>query len=195
MAPILSERYERALVYAHQLHRAQKRRGTEIPYITHLLSVSSLVLEHGGDEDEAIAALLHDGPEDQGGLATLAEIRERFGDRVAEIVAGCTDSYEDPKPPWRPRKEAYLAHLQDAPPSARLVASADKLHNARSVLADHRVIGDAIWDRFNAPREGTLWYYRSLVCTLRKAGSSPLLDELDRVVGELERLGTGPAEG
>ena len=150
--------------------------------------MAALVLEQGGDEDLAIAALLHDAVEDQGGPATREVIRARFGDRVTAIVDGCTDADTQPKPPWRARKEAYLAHLPDASADVRLVSAADKLHNARSVLADYRQVGDALWARFRGGKVGTLWYYRALVTAYRAAGSSPLVEELDRTVTELERL-------
>jgi (p)ppGpp synthase/HD superfamily hydrolase len=181
-----TEKFENALEYAARLHRDQRRKGTDIPYITHLLAVASLVGENGGTEDEVIAALLHDGPEDQGGLPTLEDIRAHFGDEVAEIVDGCTDTYEDPKPPWRERKERYLAHLAGAPDSVRLVSSADKLHNARAVLSDYRTVGEDLWSRFNGGKEGTLWYYRAVVDTLQ--GGGPIVEELDRVVVELGTL-------
>ena len=179
------------MVYAAQLHAGQVRKGSGTPYIAHLLAVTSLVLECGGDEDEAIGALLHDAAEDQGGEATLAEIRRRFGPAVAEIVEGCSDTMATPKPPWRARKEAFLARLPHASPSARLVSTADKLHNARTILADLRTVGDAVWDRFQGGKEGTLWYHRSLVEILRGDGSDPLAEELDRVVSEIERLARG----
>src|ERR671932_1999797 len=136
------EKFEKALLYATRLHRDQTRKGTDTPYITHLLAVAAIVGENGGTEDEVVAALLHDSPEDQGGRERLKEIRERFGDAVAEIVDGCTDTYEDPKPAWQPRKEAYVEHVSTAPPSVRLVSAADKLHNARSILADLRAVGE-----------------------------------------------------
>ena len=180
------EKFENALEYAARLHRDQVRKGTGIPYITHLLAVASIVGENGGTEDEVVAALLHDGPEDQGGEATLELVRARFGDEVAEIVDGCTDTYEAKKPPWRERKERYLAHLAVAPDSVRLVSSADKLHNARSVLSDYRTLGEDLWTRFNGGKEGTLWYYRAVVNTLR--GGGLIVEELDRVVTELEGL-------
>lgn len=179
------------MVYAAQLHAGQVRKGSGTPYIAHLLAVTSLVLEHDGDEDEATAALLHDAAEDQGGEATLAEIRRRFGPAVAEIVEGCSDTMATPKPPWRARKEAFLARLPQASPSVRLVSTADKLHNARTILADLRTAGDAVWDRFQGGKEGTLWYYRSLVHILPGGGSDPLAEELDRVVSEIERLARG----
>jgi GTP pyrophosphokinase len=185
---MLSERFATALTLAASLHRAQRRKGTTIPYIAHLLAVAGLVLEHGGDEDEAIAGLLHDAVEDQGGAATLAEIERRFGSRVAAIVVGCSDTDTTPKPPWRARKEAYLTHLDSASASVRLVSAADKLHNARSLLADYRQIGEALWPRFTGGRDGTLWYYRALLERYRTHGDGPLVAELGRVVAELERL-------
>jgi (p)ppGpp synthase/HD superfamily hydrolase len=180
------EKFDHALVYASRLHRDQVRKGTSTPYITHLLAVASIVGENGGTEDEVVAALLHDAPEDQGGEATLQEIRDQFGDGVAEIVDGCTDTYETPKPPWRERKERYLAHLAGASGSVRLVSSADKLHNARTVLSDYRLLGEDLWTRFNGKKEGTLWYYRAVVDVLQ--GDSPIVEELDRTVSELETL-------
>lgn len=156
------------------------------------MAVAALVIEAGGNEDLAIAALLHDAVEDQGGKETLARIRRDFGDHVAGIVAGCSDADTMPKPPWRPRKEQYVERIQSAHPDIRLVSAADKLHNARSILADLRLLGDAVWERFTGRKDGTLWYYRSMVTALRKAGSDPrvdpLLAELDRAVSELERL-------
>jgi len=183
----LGDRFEQALLLATRLHAGQTRKETDIPYIGHLLAVTGMVLENGGDEDTAIAALLHDAIEDQGDQITLDEIRARFGDPVATIVAGCTDATTRPKPPWRGRKEAYLAHLRHASTAEQLVAAADKLHNARAILADYRVLGEALWGRFNGGREGTLWYYRALVEALRAAGPAALVDELARVVGEIER--------
>src|SRR5215210_4052097 len=180
------EKFENALEYASRLHRDQYRKGTSIPYITHLLAVASIVGENGGTEDEVVAALLHDAPEDQGGEARLRDIRDQFGDGVAEIVDGCTDTYETPKPPWRERKERYLAHLAGASESVRLVSSADKLHNARTVLSDYRLLGEDLWKRFNGGRDGTLWYYRAIVGSLRN--EDPVAEELDRVVTELECL-------
>ena len=181
-------RFEEALVYAASLHRDQTRKGSETPYVTHLLAVAAIVGENGGAEDEAIAALLHDAPEDRGGRERLKDIRRRFGGAVAEIVDGCTDTYEDPKPAWRPRKEAYVEHVSTAPPSVRLVSAADKLHNARSILADLRTVGDELWTRFTGGREGTLWYYRALVEAYAEPGSDAVVEELDRVVREIEAL-------
>src|SRR5215210_4381152 len=181
-----TEKFEKALVRASRLHRDQVRKGTDVPYITHLLAVASIVGENGGTEDEVVAALLHDAPEDQGGEVRLEEIRAHFGDEVAEIVDGCTDTYEDPKPPWRERKERYLAHLASATDSVRLVSSADKLHNARTVLADYRLVGEDLWTRFNGKKEGTLWYYRAVAEAL--PGEISIVGELDRVVSEIEDI-------
>jgi (p)ppGpp synthase/HD superfamily hydrolase len=185
---MLTQRYADALQLAWRLHDGQLRKGTPIPYVSHLLGVSGIALEHGANEDEAIAALLHDAVEDAGGLPTLELIRTRFGDAVAEIVDGCTDAYVEPKPKWRPRKEAYLAHLAEASPSVRLVSASDKLHNARSILADLRQHGDALWTRFTAGKPGSLWYYRALVKAFEAHGRTPLVDELDRTVTQIEAL-------
>ena len=190
---ILTERFEEALAFAARLHKTQLRKGTGVPYVSHLLAVASIALEHGADEDEAIAALLHDAVEDQGGGAARREIRRRFGERVARIVDGCTDAETTPKPPWRERKERYVAHVAGAPPSVRLVSAADKLHNARSTLADLRASGDAVWGRFKGGKEGTLWYYRSLVEAFRAHGATPLVEELARTVAEIESLAAGGA--
>jgi (p)ppGpp synthase/HD superfamily hydrolase len=159
-----------------------------VPYVSHLLAVCELTLEYGGDEDEAIAALLHDAIEDQGGAAARAEILREYGSRVTEIVDGCTDTDQSPKPAWRPRKEAYIRHVAQASASVRLVSACDKLHNARSLVMDYRTLGEDLWSRFTGGREGTLWYYRAMVNALRTAGVSPVIDELDRVVTELETL-------
>ena len=187
--PLLSARFAGALVYMVELHAQQARKATRIPYIGHLLSVAGLVLEDGGGEDEAIAALLHDAVEDQGGEKTLATIEQRFGHQVAAIVAACSDTTVKPKPPWRARKVAYLKHLLDVSPAARRVSLADKLHNARAILADYRAVGESLWQRFNASRDDTLWYYRELVNAFRESGTaSPMLYELQRVVAEIEQL-------
>ena len=185
----LSTRFEEALVFAHQLHAAQLRKGTGTPYVAHLLGVASIALEHGADEDEAIAALLHDAIEDQGGDTARQEIRTRFGERVTEIVDGCTDAETDPKPPWRERKEAYLAHLPEAPRSVLLVSASDKLYNARALLSDLRVHGETLWSRFQGGREGTLWYYRALADTYMRIGQHRnLVNEVQLTVTEIERL-------
>lgn len=184
----LTTRYQEALVYAAQLHALQTRKGNNTPYIAHLLSVSSLVLEAGGDEDQAIAALLHDAVEDQGGVKTLDEIRSRFGDHVADIVDSCTDAYTIPKPPWRERKEAYIAHVREATSNSRLVSLADKLHNARTILRDLQQDGDAVWGKFKGGRDGTLWYYQTLVSVFKETERGYLVDEFARVVAKISHL-------
>ena len=184
----LSSRFDRALVYASEIHRGQTRKGGSVPYIAHLLGVASIVLEHGATEDEAIGALLHDAAEDAGGHERIDDIRERFGDKVADIVDACSDTMVIPKPPWRKRKEDHIDHLKKASTSVRLVVAADKLYNAQSMIRDHRIHGDSLWSRFNAPKEDTVWFYRSVTEALRHAGPCPLIDELDRCVTELERV-------
>lgn len=184
----LSVRFTDALVFATELHANQTRKGGDVPYIAHLIGVASIALEHGANEDEAIAALLHDAIEDQGGEATRIEIRRRFGDTVTDIVNGCTDADTTPKPPWRQRKEAYIARLPKASTSVHLVSAADKLYNARSILTDYRLMGDAVWERFHGGKTGTLWYYRAVVEAFHAIESTPLVDELERVVLELENL-------
>lgn len=188
----LTARFSQALAYAVDLHATQVRKGSDVPYAAHLLAMAAIALENGADEDEAIAALLHDAVEDQGGAAAREEIRRRFGSRVAEIVDGCTDAEVIPKPPWRPRKENYLERLKQAGASVRLVCAADKLHNVRSLLQDCRLHGESHWQRFSGGRDGTLWYYRQAVDTLVAAGSTPLVDELVRAVAELERMASAP---
>ena len=186
--PKLGPRFEDALVYATQKHSGQMRKSSDVPYVAHVLSVAALVLEAGGDEDQAIAALLHDVVEDCGGAPVLVEIRERFGERVARIVDGCTDTDEDPKPPWRERKEHYLRHLQEGGEDVRLVSVADKLHNVRSIVSDYRRLGEKVWERFTGRREGTLWYYRALLEIYLAGRRTPQVEELERTVMELERL-------
>jgi (p)ppGpp synthase/HD superfamily hydrolase len=185
---LLSGRFIQALGYAARLHAHQVRKRTERPYIGHLLSVTSIVIEYGGDEEMAIAALLHDAVEDQGGVPRLREIRKKFGKRVAHIVDGCTDSYVEPKPPWMERKRAYVERVARESAEVRLVSAADKLSNVRETTHDLRVYGDAVFDRFTGKKEGTLWYYRALANEFRKVGNSPLAEELDRAVTELESL-------
>ena len=189
---MLTSRYEQALVFAHQVHREQKRKGTEIPYISHLIAVSSLVIEAGGNEDEAIAALLHDAIEDcpkeyPGYIDRLKEdIHWQFGKVVLKIVEHCSDTEEETKPPWRKRKEDYIRAIAKKPKDALLVSCADKLHNARAILSDYRVSGDELWERFNGGRD-SLWYYRELVIAFKAKGGipDPLLDELERTVHKL----------
>jgi (p)ppGpp synthase/HD superfamily hydrolase len=178
-----------ALVYALQAHEGQVRKGTDIPYSSHLLGVCSLVMEDGGGETEAIAALLHDAAEDHGGRERLEDIRRRFGARVADIVEACTDTFEDTKPPWGERKEAFIERLgAETDEGVLRVELADKLHNARAILRDYRQIGDELWARFTADPDGILWYYRSLLDAFRTVSHSPMVEELGEVVTELERL-------
>jgi (p)ppGpp synthase/HD superfamily hydrolase len=183
---MLGPRYSEALFYAAALHRSQRRKGAETPYLAHLLAVSALVIEAGGDEDQAIAALLHDAVEDQGGLARAEEIARLFGDGVAAIVLDCTDAAVDPKPDWRPRKEAYLAALPAKPARSLLVSLADKLHNAGAIRRDLAAVGPALWGRFTGGRDGSLWYYRALADAFSAAAPGPLAAELDRTVAEIE---------
>jgi GTP pyrophosphokinase len=186
--------FEAALAFANRLHAGQTRKQTDIPYISHLIGVAGIVLEYGGSRDQAIAALLHDAIEDQaegypGGAARLrADIRERFGDEVLRIVEGCTDAYTVPKPPWRQRKENYIAHLRETDDAVRLVSCADKLHNARAIVSDLRVLGDALFDRFGGGKAGTLWYYGALAETFLQQGEHRLAAELDRTVRTMRRL-------
>ncbi|WNG93735.1 HD domain-containing protein [Mycobacterium sp. ITM-2016-00318] len=187
-SPRLSERFQEALVYVANLHNTQTRKASEVPYIGHLLSVAGLVIEADGTETEAIAALLHDAAEDQGGDATLDEIEKRFGKDVATIVDECSDTVITPKPPWRQRKESYIAHLNEASDSTIRVSMADKLDNARAILRDLRLHGPQVWQRFNTndPHEH-LWYYRSLLEVYRQRSNSWLVDELARVIHALEQ--------
>jgi len=187
MATKLSGRLNDAFQYAGEVHAQQTRKGTESPYISHLMGVSSIVIDDGGTEDEAIAALLHDAAEDHGGRPRLADIRQRFGDAVATIVEDCTDSWDEPKPPWPERKRAYVQHARKlAAPSLR-VSAADKVHNAYAILRDLRNIGEAVWDRFNATPDDVLAYYEGLVRAYREAGGGRLVDELDRIVRGIRR--------
>ena len=189
---IVGNRFVDAVGMATRLHAHQARKGSEIPYVSHLLAVAGLVLENGGDEDQAIAALLHDGPEDQGGEATLIEIGERFGPRVATIVAACSDTFETPKPPWQARKESYIAHISALTPDEGadvwLVSLADKVHNARTIVSDLRVLGPVTLDRFTGGRDGTVWYYRTLSGHFSELLPGALADELARLAAEMQVL-------
>lgn len=184
----LSARFCQALGYAAALHADQGRKISGGPYLAHLLGVAAIGLQYGADEDEAIAALLHDAIEDQGGAAVREEIRRRFGQKVVQIVDGCTDAETTPKPPWRRRKEAYLERLRNASASVRLVSASDKLHNAQALLREYRARGESLWGYFRGGRDGTLWYYRALVDVFKQADRTALVEELDRVVSEIERL-------
>lgn len=184
----LGPRFLRAFQFAAKMHAGQARKASTIPYIAHLMGVASLVLEAGGDEDLAIAALLHDVVEDCGGAPMLQKIRQRFGNRVARVVDGCTDADTYPKPPWRDRKESYLAHLKDADAETRLVSAADKLNNVRSILSDYRETGELVWARFHGGREGTLWYYRALLDEFLRDPPNRITRDLTLAVRELELL-------
>ena len=189
---VLGPKFKDALEFAIYVHAGQVRKGTSIPYVAHLLAVCSLVLTNGGSEEEAIAALLHDSLEDQPGKVSTAKIEQRFGRRVMELVVACTDTPADyiggPKPPWCDRKNAYLDHIRSAGPEGSIVSLADKLDNARAIVADYRLVGDKLWSRFSVGKDDQLWYYRKLVAAFRQAGvRSPMLDELENLVNELNR--------
>jgi (p)ppGpp synthase/HD superfamily hydrolase len=193
--PLLSDKFDAALLLATDHHRRQLRKGTEIPYVSHLLAVSSLVLEMGGSETEAIAALLHDAVEDGGGRPMLERIRAEFGEDVARIVLANSDSETEPKPPWRQRKTTYLADIAHKQPDELRVSLADKLHNARAILLDFRTLGEPFWDRFRAGGGSSVrWYYRELYGAFRAREAAlgpkatPALDEFGRTVDAIEAL-------
>jgi GTP pyrophosphokinase len=197
VSPPLSARFDAALAFAADLHRGQTRKGTAIPYLSHLLAVAAIAIEHGASEDEAIAALLHDSIEDRseafGGAAKLREtIRARFGAEVLEIVEGCTDADTIPKPPWKVRKEKFVKHLETAPPSVLLVVGADKLHNARSIVSDLFAAGEDVWKKFNGGKDGTLGYYRAVAEALLRRRPGRLSEELVRAVLEMSALAQPP---
>ncbi|MCP4639599.1 MAG: HD domain-containing protein [bacterium] len=184
-----SHRIADAFALAHELHRQQRRRGSRVPYITHLMAVAALVGEYGGDEDQVIAALLHDGAEDAGGVVTLERIRQAFGDRVAQHVEGCSDTVDDPKPPWRGRKQAFIEETRQADPAVKLIIAADKLHNACSTLRDLREHGALTWNKFAGKRDGTMWYYREMAVALGEGWEHPILIELCATINALDRMG------
>jgi (p)ppGpp synthase/HD superfamily hydrolase len=188
----LTSRFTDAFDYAFEVHRKQTKKGGAVPYIAHLLEVSAVVLSYGGDEDEAIAALLHDAVEDHPDIASFETIGKRFGGEVAAIVESCSDATVIPKPPWKPRKEKYIAHLRHADQPVLIVAAADKLANARAVLKDYRQVGDKVWDRFNAGKSDQLWYYRTVTQALIEAAGDgrarALIEELRLAVEQLENL-------
>ena len=186
----MTDRFSLAMVYAESLHRGQMRKANGCPYLSHLLGVASLVMEAGGSEDECIAALLHDAVEDQGGPRTAAEIRRRFGSAVAGIVEACSET-KHPAENWRSRKEAAVRRIPACDSSAVLVLAADKLHNARSLLASYRRVGKPVWESFRGGREGTLWYYRAMADAIARQGSNPLLGELEEAVRAVEALAQG----
>ena len=183
----LSSRFDRAFAYAHEVHAAQTRKGSGAPYLGHLMGVSSIVLDDGGTEDEAIGGLLHDAAEDHGGRTRLEDIRSHFGDAVARIVEDCTDAWDTPKPAWLARKQAYVEHARALPPSSLRVSAADKVHNTYAILRDLRNIGEAAWARFDAPADDVIAYYESLVRAYREAGGGRLVDELERIVRGIQR--------
>ena len=184
---ILTQRFDDAFAFAHKLHDAQTRKGTPVPYLGHLMGVSSMVLDDGGSEDEAIAALLHDAAEDAGGRKTVEEIRSRYGDAVAKIVEDCTDSWSTPKEPWAERKKKYTEHARTLSPSSLRVSAADKVHNAYAILRDLRNEGDKVWDRFKAKPDDVVAYYHALMRSFREAGGGRLVEELERIVRGIER--------
>ena len=188
-------RFRRAVTTALNFHREQRRKGGSIPYISHLLAVAALVMEDGGDEDDAIAALLHDAVDNGGGYEALDEISAKFSPKIADIVLACTDTMESPKPEWQRRKEEFLGSLNLVSDSARRVIAADKLHNARCTLSDFRLMGDDVWERFTGKKEGTLWYYRTLAEILGRTGPHLLAAELARVVSEIAKLAEVPRAG
>jgi (p)ppGpp synthase/HD superfamily hydrolase len=184
----ITRKFKRALAYASSIHGGKIRKKTRIPDIGHILGVTAIALEYGADETEAIAALLHDAVEDAGGKKRLLDIRRKFGPKVAKIVEGCTDTLDEPKPPWLQRKEKYVAHVRKASVSTKLVSAADKLQNVRSLLRNHREEGERLWSRYNSGKEGALWYYRALVGTFTGKRINSLVRELDRAVSELETV-------
>jgi (p)ppGpp synthase/HD superfamily hydrolase len=189
---MMSERFVDAVEFANELHGDQIRKGTKVPYISHLLIVSGIVLQHGGGEDEAIAALLHDTVEDCGGKPVMVRIRECFGDKIAGLVDGCSETDIQPKPPWLERKEGYIESIRSADPSVRLISCADKIHNASSIISEYRKVGEQVWDRFKANKTETLWFYTSIINAMRASGENrPILDELVIVVEELKKLVEG----
>lgn len=187
----LGPRFLRAFDFAAKKHSGQTRKASTIPYIAHVMGVASLVLEAGGDEDMAIAALLHDVVEDCGGMPILKEVRRKFGSRVAKIVDGCTDAYTEPKPPWRDRKEKYIRRLKTEDAETRLVSAADKLNNVRSILSDYRSVGESVWLRFAGGRDGTLWYYRTLLDVFLRHKRNRITLDFELAVNELESLAAG----
>ncbi|OGO18244.1 MAG: phosphohydrolase [Chloroflexi bacterium RBG_16_48_8] len=184
----LSDRFQEAFNFAFQLHKNQIRKGSDVPYITHLMAVAVLVLENGGDEEEAIVALLHDAVEDQGGLKTLDLIRQRFGEKVASIVEKCSDSFSTPKLPWRDRKESHLHCLVGASPAVLRVSLADKLHNLKSLYSAYRRDGEEIWKHFRGGKEGTLWYYHELSKMFHKEGENIMLSDFDQLLDQFDRM-------
>ena len=187
MSETLTNKLDRAFGYAHEVHDGQFKKGTSVPYLGHLMGVSSIVLGDGGSEDEAVAALLHDAAEDHGGRARLDDIRSRFGDNVARIVEDCTDSWDTPKPSWLARKQAYIQRARTLPSPSLRVSIADKVHNTYGILRDLRSIGEKVWERYDVSPDDVLAYYESLVRAYREAGGGRLVDELERIVRGIQR--------
>jgi len=195
---VVGKRFRDALVWAAELHEEQKRKGGNVPYVAHLLGVAAIVLEHGGDEDQAIGALLHDALEDQAHRMTPGEIGARFGERVERIVEACTDGEPEEQRDrdigrWRVRKQKYIDEIAAKPAEALLVSMADKLYNARAILEDYRELGDKVWPRFTAGKEGNLWYYRAMLTAFRPRAENRLWHELDRTVAEIEAMAASAA--
>ncbi len=185
----LTQDFENAFQMACGLHGKDNRKGTNIPYMSHLMIVAGMVMENGDYEYEVNAALLHDAVEDKGGKEILSEIREKFGKNTAKIVADCSDTFEDPKPPWEERKKKYIKELPNKQASSRLVSLADKIHNARAILKDYLEIGDKLWERFNASKEDTIWYYRTLLKCFQEIDEPNhrmLVNELKGIINNLE---------
>ena len=187
MSETLTNKLDRAFGYAHEVHDGQFKKGTSVPYLGHLMGVSSIVLGDGGSEDEAVAALLHDAAEDHGGRARLDDIRSRFGDNVARIVEDCTDSWDTPKPSWLARKQAYIQRARTLSSPSLRVSIADKVHNTYGILRDLRNIGEKVWERYDVSADDVLAYYESLVRAYREAGGGRLVDELERIVRGIQR--------
>jgi (p)ppGpp synthase/HD superfamily hydrolase len=187
MGETLTKKLDLAFSYAHEVHAGQFKKGTSVPYLGHLMGVSSIVLGDGGGEDEAVAALLHDAAEDHGGRARIEDIRSRFGDDVARIVEDCTDSWDTPKPSWLARKQAYIQRARTLPSPSLRVSIADKVHNTYGILRDLRNIGEKVWERYDVSADDVLAYYESLVRAYREAGGGRLVDELERIVRGIQR--------
>lgn len=185
-----SNRIVEAFASAYRAHGGQSRKGSGTPYIAHVLAVAAIVAEHGADEDVFIAALLHDAAEDAGGEETLTALRRQFGDRVADLVAACSDTFETPKPAWRPRKERFIDVIRDASPDVKLIVAADKLHNVSATVIDFARLGPAVWDRFNGGRDGTVWYYTAVAQALAHQWDHPILDHLTAAVEDLHKAVT-----
>jgi (p)ppGpp synthase/HD superfamily hydrolase len=198
----LTNRFTMAVDYARHLH-IERRKGTEIPYMAHLLGVASLVMGEAGQagfpvtEEMAIAALLHDAAEDKGGLPRLKDVEHNFGSNVARMVEGLSDSLSDDpgdKQPWLERKRAYVERLRGEPADVRLISAADKLYNARAILEDYREIGPRVWERFKRGRKDQIWYFDELLAVYRSFGASRTVDELERVVNELRAISAAEAD-